>query len=44
MKGFALTTRENTDFHRFLVNYGTHGIPIAIGNGKGQPKGCYFCG
>ena len=26
----------NTDFHRFLVNRGTHEIPIVIGNGKGN--------
>ena len=43
MKGFALTTRDNTDFHRFS-NHGTHEIPITIGNGKGQPEGCCFCG
>ena len=35
MKCFALTTRDNTDFHRFS-NYGKHEIPIAIGNGKGN--------
>ena len=24
MKGFAQTTRDITDLHRFLVNHGTH--------------------
>lgn len=41
MKGFALTTRDNTDYHGFS-NHGKHEIPITIGNGKGQPKGCCF--
>ena len=41
MKGFALTTLIFTDF---FSNHGTHEIPITIGNGKGQPKGCCFCG
>lgn len=36
MKGFALTTRDNTDFFSNHGNRGKHG--------KGQPEGCCFCG